>query len=155
MQLCTSHALPVDDTAIPTGGPEPFPAVAADTPFTLGASEPDIDHCFVVDPSSASPATVPIDTRERPLTRLVAAHHPGSGVRLEVLSTEPAFQFYTGRFIDVPAVEGAPARGKRSAFCVEPSRYVNAANEDKWKGQVLLRKGEKYGARTVYKAWKE
>ncbi|RYP77609.1 hypothetical protein DL771_000977 [Monosporascus sp. 5C6A] len=154
VQLCTSHYLPVDDGAIPTGDPEPFPTVATDKPFTLGATEPDIDHCFIVDPA-ADPAAVPIDTRGLPLRRLVSASHPASGVHLEVLSTEPAFQFYTGKFIDVPAVEGVPARGPRSAFCVEPSRFVNAANEEKWKSQVLVKKGQKYGARTVYKAWKE
>jgi aldose 1-epimerase len=153
VQLCTSSHLPVDDGAIPTGGPEPFPIVATDKPFTLDATEPDIDHCFIVDPS-ASPKDVPIDTRNLPLTKLVTASHPESKVHLEVLSTEPSFQFYTGKFIDVPAVDGAPARGGRSAFCVEPSRYVNAVNVDEWKGQVLLKKGEKYGARIVYKAWK-
>ncbi|RYP07757.1 hypothetical protein DL765_009022 [Monosporascus sp. GIB2] len=154
VQLCTSHYLPVNDGAIPTGDPEPFPTVATDKPFTLGATEPDIDHCFIVDPAAA-PAAVPIDTRGLPLRRLVSASHPASGVHLEVLSTEPAFQFYTGKFIDVPAVEGVPARRPRSAFCVEPSRFVNAANEEKWKSQVLGKKGQKYGARTVYKAWKE
>lgn len=154
MQLSTAHALPVDDGAIPTGDPAPFPGVTANTPITLGATEPDFDHCFVVDPA-ADPAAVPIDTRALPLRGLVAARNPASGVHLEVLSTEPAFQFYTGKFIDVPAVDGAPARGSRSAFCVEPGRFVNAVNEDRWKSQVLLRKGEKYGARTVYKAWKE
>ena len=153
VELCTAQHLPVDAGAIPTGDPAPYPGIAAATPFTLGAAEPDIDHCFVVDAGSAA-GDVPLDTRARTLTRLVAASHPASGVHLEVLSTEPAFQFYTGKFIDVPAVEGAPARGPRAAFCVEPSRYVNAVNEDRWKSQVLLAKGQKYGARTVYKAWK-
>lgn len=156
VQLCTAHHLPVDDVAIPTGDPTPYPdpAIAAGRPFELGATAPDVDHCFVVDPSPAAASSVPLDTRGGPLTRLVAADHPASGVHLEVLSTEPAFQFYTGKFIDVPAVDGAPARGPRAAFCVEPSRYVNAVNEDRWRSQVLLPRGQKYGARIVYKAWK-
>lgn len=123
-------------------------------PFTLGAQEPDIDDCFVVDASEA-PKSVPIDTRSLPLRSLVKAHHPESKIHLEVLSTEPAFQYYTGKYIDVPAVEGLPARGPRSAFCVEPSRFVDACNNEDWKNQVLLKKGEKYGCRIVYKAWKE
>jgi aldose 1-epimerase len=152
VQLCTSSYLPVDPSGIPTAGPTTFPNVATDKEFTLGAVDPDIDDCFVVDPSSSS---VPLDTRSRTLTKLVSAYHPQSGIHLEVLSTEPAFQFYTGKYIDVPAVEGVPARGARSGFCVEPSRYVNAINEDEWKGQVLLKKGDTYGARIVYKSWKE
>ncbi|KAI0475246.1 aldose-1-epimerase [Xylariaceae sp. FL0804] len=165
VQLCTPSYLPVDGGGIPTGGPTAYPGVATDAPFTLGPQEPDIDDCFVVDGKSETSASeVPLDTRGRPLVRLCAASHPRSGVRLEVLSTEPAFQFYTGKYIDVPAVEKedkdgghgpVPARGPRSAFCVEPSRFVNACNVDAWRGQVLLRKGDKYGCRNVYRAWKE
>ncbi|KAI0471418.1 galactose mutarotase-like domain-containing protein [Xylaria cf. heliscus] len=154
VQLCTPSYLPVDNGGIPTDGPTIFAKVATNEQFTLGAQEPDIDDCFVVDPSS-SPSSVPIDTRSQPLVALVKAHHPESKIHLEVHSTEPAFQYYTGKYINVPAVDGVPARGARSGFCVEPSRFVNACNVDDWKSQVLLKKGEKYGCRTVYKAWKE
>ncbi|MDA4133222.1 MAG: hypothetical protein OK454_08895, partial [Thaumarchaeota archaeon] len=95
------------------------------------------------------------DTRPLPLQRLFAAEHPDSGIHLEVLSTEPAFQFYTANFCNVPAVAGASAKGQRSGFCLEPSRYVNAVNEPAWKHMVLLKKGERYGARSVYRVWKE
>ncbi|KAH9904375.1 galactose mutarotase-like protein [Xylariomycetidae sp. FL2044] len=154
VKLCTRAHLPLDDGGIPTSGPTTYDKVETDKPFELGATEPQVDDCFVVNPSE-DPSSVPPDTRGRPLTTLASAYHPKSKVRLEVLSTEPAFQFYTGSGIDVPAVEGAPARGARSGFCVEPSRYVNACNVDGWKRQMLLKKGEKYGARNVYKAWKE
>lgn len=150
--LATNTYLPVDDGGIPTGGPAAFSKVEGGKPFTLGAQEPDIDDCFVIDEAADK---VPIDTRDQPLRKLVSAFHPESKIHLEVYSTEPAFQYYTGKYIDVPAVEGVPARGKRSGFCVEPSRYVNAANVDEWKGQMLLKKGEKYGARIVYRAWQE
>ncbi|KAI1129810.1 galactose mutarotase-like domain-containing protein [Nemania abortiva] len=154
VQLCTPSYLPVDNGGIPTGGPTVFAKVATNEQFTLGAQEPDIDDCFVVDPS-ASPNSVSIDTRDQPLVALVKAHHPESKIHLEVHSTEPAFQYYTGKYIDVPAVDSVPARGARSGFCVEPSRFVNACNVEDWKNQVLLKKGEKYGCRIVYKAWKE
>jgi aldose 1-epimerase len=89
------------------------------------------------------------------LKNIVTAYHLQTGIYLEVLSTEPAFQFYTGAYIDVPAVEGLPARGPRSGFCVEPSRYVNAPNVDEWKGMVLLKKGQTYGSRSVYRGWSD
>lgn len=150
--LVTNTYLPVDEWGIPTGGPKPYSKVEGGKAFVLGAEEPDIDDCFVV---NEKPGTVSIDTRGLPLTKLVTAYHPESKIHLEVYSTEPAFQFYTGKYIDVPEVQGAPARGKRSGFCVEPSRYVNACNVDEWKNQMLLKKGEKYGCRIVYRAWKE
>lgn len=150
--IATNNYLPVDDGGIPTGGPKAFSKFESNKAFTLGAQEPDIDDCFVV---NEAPNTVPIDTRSAPLTKLVSAEHPETKIHLEVLSTEPAFQFYTGKYISVPEVAGVPARGARSGFCVEPSRWVNACNVDDWKSQMLLKKGEKYGCRIVYRAWKE
>ncbi|UNI17510.1 Aldose 1-epimerase [Purpureocillium takamizusanense] len=145
--------LPVDATSIPTGAPVPYPSVDTTAPFALGATEPRFDYCFAL--PGTDPAAVPIDTRARPLALNLAAHHPGTGIHLEVLSTEPSFQFYTGDFTDVPAVDGAPARGPRSAFCCEPGRFVNAVNVPEWRGMTVLKKGETYGARIVYRAWVE
>ncbi|KAH9207123.1 galactose mutarotase-like domain-containing protein [Leptodontidium sp. 2 PMI_412] len=156
--LCTSSYLPVDAGGIPTtSSTSSFPSVTANKPFTLGLTDPDIDDCFVVDPSLAS--SIPLDTRSSPLTKLVSAYHPATKIHFEALSTEPAFQFYTGKYIDVPEiVDGSlkvEARGARSGFCVEPSRYVNAVNVDEWRGQVVLKRGEVYGSRVVYKGWSD
>ncbi|ESZ96155.1 putative Bifunctional protein gal10 [Sclerotinia borealis F-4128] len=150
--LCTNDYLPVDDGGIPISGPKAYESITPNKEFTLGPQEPNVDDCFIVDAKSEA---IPLDTRSLPLTTLVKAFHPDTGIHLEVLSTEPAFQFYTGKYIDVPAVEGLEARGARSGFCVEPSRYVNAINENQWRGQVLLKKGEVYGSRIVYKGWSE
>jgi aldose 1-epimerase len=150
--LSTNNYLPVDETGIPTSGPTAYTGITAAKPFTLGASEPDVDDCFIVSPPSTN---IPLDTRTSPLTKLVAAYHPSTKIHLEVLSTEPAFQFYTGKYIDVPEVEGKAARGPRSGFCVEPSRYVNAVNVPEWRGQVVLRRGEVYGSRIVYRGWSD
>lgn len=149
--LATNLHLPVNDIAIPTGGPEPFSFDTSKT-FHLTATEPFVDHCFVV---ATEPGSIPLDTRSSPLRVNLAAHHPGTGIHLEVLSTEPAFQFYTGDGTDVPAVDGLPARGARAGFCLEPSRWVNAPNVPEWKSQTLLKKGETYGARIVYKGWSD
>ncbi|KAF2144733.1 uncharacterized protein K452DRAFT_316665 [Aplosporella prunicola CBS 121167] len=148
--LSTDYHLPVDDTAIPTGAIEPYPGVTAKLPFTLGEKEPAIDHCFIMNPEFLD---VPVDTRPLPMQKLAAFYHPDSKIHLEIHSTEPAFQFYTGNFLDVPEVDGIPARGRRSGFCVEPSRFVNAANVEDWRGQVLLKRGQKYGSRIIYRGW--
>ncbi|EKG10615.1 Aldose 1-epimerase [Macrophomina phaseolina MS6] len=148
--LSTDQHLPVDSNAIPTGSIEPYPGVTANKTFTLGEKEPVIDHCFILNKDAGA---IPVDTRSLPLQKLAAFYQPETKIHLEVHSTEPAFQFYTGGFIDVPAVDGLPARGPRSGFCVEPSRYVNAGNVEQWKGQVLLKRGAKYGSKIVYRAW--
>jgi len=118
VQLETTKYLVVDENLIPQGPIEPFPGIKAKTAFTLGEKEPAIDHCFVVNEDANN---IPIDTRSSPLAKLASFYHPESKIHLEVSSTEPTFQFYTGTHIDVPAVEGLPARGARSGFCVEPA----------------------------------
>lgn len=148
--LITNKYQVVDDGGIPTGPIEEYPGITSGKAFTLGAREPDVDDCFVANTNASS---IPVDTRSSPLQKLVAAYHPETRIHLEVHSTEPAFQFYTGKYIDVPAVDGLPARGARSGFCVEPSRYVNAINVPEYKSMMVLKKGQKYGAKIVYRGW--
>ncbi|KAF2751645.1 galactose mutarotase-like protein [Sporormia fimetaria CBS 119925] len=148
--LITNKYQVVDAGGIPTGPIEEYPGVTPGKAFTLGEKEPDIDDCFVVNADSAS---IPIDTRNLALRKVASFYHPHTKLHLEIETTEPAFQFYTGKYIDVPAVGGLPARGARSGFCVEPSRYVNAVNVPEHKSQVVLKRGEKYGAKILYRAW--
>ncbi|KAI0994264.1 hypothetical protein K3495_g13918 [Podosphaera aphanis] len=154
VNLCTDMYLPVDASGIPTtSSPASYPGMEGNTTLTLGVTSPAIDGCFIVDPSLAT--EIPLDTRSAPLTRLVTAYHPDTTIHLEVLSTEPAFQFYTGDYIDVPAIGNSPARDPRAGFCVEPSRYVDAINHNEWRGQVVLKKGMKYGSLIVYRGWSD
>ncbi|KKZ66441.1 aldose 1-epimerase [[Emmonsia] crescens] len=150
--LATNNYLPIDSTGIPIGTIENYTSTEVNKPFFLGATSPDIDDCFVMD---LDPASIPVDTRSRPLRLNAAFKHQITGIHLEVHSTEPAFQFYTGKFINVPSVGGAPPRGPRSGFCVEPSRYINAPNEPDWRGMSVLKKGQIWGSKIVYKAWRE
>jgi aldose 1-epimerase len=151
VKLSTDLHLPVDNNLIPTGKITAYPGGFTSSEFDLGPINPDIDHCFIF---NTKPETIPTDTRGQSLNKLAAFYHPETRIHLEVHSTEPAFQFYTGKYIAVPAVGDIPARGPRTGFCVEPSRYINAVNDEKWKGMVVLRKGEKYGSHSVYRAWK-
>lgn len=154
--LSTDQYLTLDSNSIPTGeitahasAPKP------NTTFFLGPSSPSFDDCFVLDP----PNIIPLDTRNLPLRTLVRMSHPATKLNLEILSTEPAFQFYTGEHIEVPELETStgekiPAKGPRAGIAVEPSRYVDAPRSE-WRGQCLLKKGEIWGAKSQYRAWKE
>ena len=150
--LSTNIHQPIDSESIPTGKLEAYPGIEKNKTFTLGLKEPDIDHCFIV---NENPKSISIDSRGSELRVLGSFFHPATKIHLEVHSTEPAFQFYTGKYIDVPTVGDLPARGPRSGFCVEPSRYINAANVEEWKDMVTLRRGQKYGCRTSYRAWQD
>ena len=150
VSLSTDLHQVVNQVNIPMGPLARFPGVEPNKVFTLGLNEPDIDHCFVLD---TKPEQVPIDTRNRSLQRLGTFYHPATKIHLEVHSTEPAFQFYTGKYINVPGIDGLPARGPRSGFCIEPSRYIDAVNANSWQGMVILKRGQKYGSKFAYRAW--
>ncbi|KAH8592274.1 putative bifunctional protein gal10 [Bisporella sp. PMI_857] len=168
--LYTDIYLPVDDGGIPNDlpkryevGPGHSVTIVPGQKFTLGVTDPDIDDCFVVPPPNTpsqgarSDTVQSLSTAEQPLSTLIDAYHPSTKIHLRVSSTEPAFQFYTGKYIDVPEVTGngktLPARGRRSGFCVEPSRFVNAVNVPGWRDQVILKKGQIYTSTAVYEAW--
>ncbi len=149
--LITNKYQLVDDGSIPTGPIEAHSDVTPGKTITLGETSPNFDYSFIL---NTDPASVPIDTRSSPLEKVASFYHPESKIHLEISTTEPAFQFYTGQFIDVPAVEGEPARVARSGFCIEPGRYVNAINVPEYRSMVVLKKGEKYGSKIVYRGWK-
>lgn len=160
--LITSSYLVLDDSTpgIPAGKIDAHPLVPrqANTPFSLtgkdGKTRP-IDDCFVLPEYADDQTTIPIDTRDQTLRTLATIRGEKSGIVLRVQSTEPAFQFYTGKHTDVKSYEGGKGYGNFSAFCLEPSRFVNAAGREEWRSQVLLKKGETFGARNRYWALKE
>lgn len=127
VQLATDKCLEVNDDLIPTGR-----VVTKPVTELLDA----IDLCFVASEKS------PVDTRERDLRQVVEAS--GTAGRLTVATTEPSFQLYTGDHIDIASI------GARGGFCVEPGRFIDAANHEKWKALVTLGKGATYGSRTRF-----
>ncbi|KAI5780892.1 putative carbohydrate binding protein [Geopyxis carbonaria] len=147
--------LPLDAGGIPISTDiKPYGDIDNQTAFALGKDWPEVDDCFVFPHAAADPGSVPLDTREGELRVCGKFWHPETKLHLEVASTEPAFQFYTGKYIDVDArPDGTPARGPRAGFCVEPSRFVDAVNREEWRSQVVLKPGEVYGSRIVYTAW--
>lgn len=157
--LGTDQFLELDQHHTPTGRIATFPLFPRPgNSFTLGATEPAIDDCFVID--NTAPQSCPLDTRSLPLRHLATISHPDTGLSLEIQSTEPAFQFYTGDGLYIPEAKTdkdiiISSRGKRSGIAIEPSRYVNCAGREEWRGMCRLRKGELWGAKSVYRGWKE
>lgn len=85
---------------------------------------------------------------ETPAARVV---EPQSGRVLEVWTTLPGMQLYTGNFLD-GTVKGKGGIGytRRSAFCLETQYYPDSPNQPKFPSPVLPR-GERYHAMTLYK----
>jgi aldose 1-epimerase len=76
---------------------------------------------------------------------------PKSGRVMEVLTTQPGLQFYTGNFLDGGIHgKGGKVYGRRSAFCMETQHFPDSPNQPKFPS-VVLKPGERYRATTVYK----
>lgn len=82
---------------------------------------------------------------------LPRVHHAGSGRVLEVYTTQPGIQFYTGNFLDgtLKGKSGA-VYPKHSGFCLETQNWPDAVHQPNFP-PVLLRPGEEYDHTTWLK----
>lgn len=145
--------IPVDNTLIPTGEL----ASVEGTPFdfrrgmTIGekinAEDEQItfgggyDHCWVIN-------------RPKNSDELVFAAkvvEPTSGRKLEVYTTEPGIQFYTGNFLDGTLTGiGGVVYEKRFGLCLETEHFPDSPNQPNFP-TVTLEPGSSYATRTIYK----
>ncbi|MDE6098763.1 MAG: galactose mutarotase [Muribaculaceae bacterium] len=76
---------------------------------------------------------------------------PRSGIVMEVYTTEPGIQFYSGNFLDGKVRgKGGVAYPRRSAMCLESQHYPDSPNKPQWPSVVVC-PGEKYTSRCIYK----
>ncbi len=85
------------------------------------------------------------------LTLAARAIDPGSGRVLEVLTTQPGIQFYTGNFLD-GTVHGRDGKvyERRSAFCLETQHFPDSPNKPSFPS-TELKPGQTYHEVTVFK----
>jgi aldose 1-epimerase len=70
---------------------------------------------------------------------------------LEVLTTEPGMQFYTGNSLDgTLRGKGGKVYGRRAAFCMETQHFPDSPNHPNFP-PVVLKPGDRYQTTTVYR----
>lgn len=147
VMLAASRFTPVDSTLIPTGelrsvDGTPFDfrratAIGAriDSDHRQLSFGSGYDHNFVLDEGAAVAARV-LD--------------PLSGRVMEITTTEPGIQFYTGNFLDgLITGKGGRVYERRSAFCLETQHFPDSPNQPSFPSTVL-RPGETYATQTVF-----
>jgi len=79
------------------------------------------------------------------------AYEPKSGRLLQVLTTEPGIQVYTGNFLDgsIHGKSGSPYN-RRSAFCLETQHFPDSPNHPNFPSTVL-KPGQRFHSVTIYK----
>ena len=151
MQIFADKFTPVAKGLIPTGELRPV----ADTPFDflkgtaigsrIDADDEQLklgggyDHNFVVNGAAGT---------LRPAAHVV---DPASGRTLDLSTSEPGVQFYTGNFLD-GSIKGKDGKtySKRAGFCLETQHFPDSPNKPKFPSTVL-RPSQRYDTTTVYR----
>jgi aldose 1-epimerase len=150
LMLAASKFTPVDSTLIPTGTIAPVSGTPLDfTHLTvvgarINSDYPQIkiangyDHNFVLD----SPGD---------LSKVAArVEEPRSGRVMEVYTTQPGIQFYTGNFLN-GAISGIGGSYRyRSALCLETQHFPDSPNQPNFPSTVL-HPGEQFKSTTIYR----
>ncbi|MBO0929717.1 aldose epimerase family protein [Fibrella aquatilis] len=151
LTIYADQLVPVDETLIPTGQLMPV----AGTPFDFIKPTPIGDHIGDADEQLTYGLGYDhcwVATDSRPALKLIATVlEPNSGRVMDVETTEPAIQCYTGNFLDgsVTGREGFPYK-KRHALCLETEHYPDSPNHPAFP-TTTLRPGETYRSTTVYR----
>lgn len=152
--VVTLHAdkfTPVDKDLIPTGKLAPVKGTPLDfrKPVAIGARINDrdeqirngkgYDHNWV---AKKLPGHLGV---------IATIEEPTTGRVMEVLSTEPGVQFYSGNFLDGTLVgKGGKVYGFRGGFCFEPQHFPDSPNHANFPSTVL-RPGETYKNTIIYR----
>jgi aldose 1-epimerase len=150
LMLNADQYTPVDPTLIPTGELAKVDGTPFDfrTATKIGARINDAneqlkrglgyDHNWVVKRSGTD------------LTLAARVVEPLTGRTMEITTTEPGIQFYSGNFLDGTITgKGGRVYGHRSGFCLETQHYPDSPNHPTFP-TTTLRPGEEYRSKTVF-----
>lgn len=147
--LNASRITAVDENSIPSGEllsvqGTPFdfskPTPIGERIQQIGSSPEGYDHNYVIDGVNG--------TKPVPAARI---EHPGSGRVIEVLTTEPAVQFYAGIHLDGTVTgKGRQTYGRYAGVCVEAQHFPDSPNHPEFPNTVL-RPGEIYKQTTIHR----
>jgi aldose 1-epimerase len=151
MMIEADHITPVDAGLIPTGAlldvtgtpfdfrqPSPIGARIGDPheQMVLGRG---YDHNYVLDGTRGE------------LKLAARVYEPATGRVMEVLTTQPGVQFYSGNFLNGSITgKGGTVYGHRSGFCLETQHFPDSPNKPQFPS-TLLRPGDTYRHTTVYR----
>lgn len=153
LTLAASRFTPVDETLIPTGESAPVEGTPFDfrSPHAIGEriAVEDLqigfgggyDHNFVLDREGAA---------EGELVLAARVEEPSSGRVMEIRTTEPGVQFYSGNFLDGTLTgKSGHVYGHRAGFCLETQHFPDSPNHPGFPS-TILRPDSEYRSRTVF-----
>ena len=154
LTIAADKYTPVDDTLIPTGEIKSVKGTPFDftKPTKIGARIGELKG----DPAKSDPGGYDINyvlnggDKEPALAARVS--EPKIGPRsMEVCTTEPGVQFYTGNFLDGKLKgKGGVVYKQHQAFCLEAEHFPDSVNHPNFPS-TILQPGKTYTQTTIYK----
>jgi aldose 1-epimerase len=149
LMIAADKYTPVDAGLIPTGEILDVAGTPMDftTPHAIGERidqvEGGYDHNFVLRSGGGE------------LTLAARVYEPGMGRVMEVHTTEPGIQFYSGNFLD-GTITGKDGKvyHKHYGFCLEPQHFPDSPNKPDFPS-TILQPGAKYFSRTVFQFYSQ
>jgi aldose 1-epimerase len=152
LKLNATRFTPTNDTSIPTGELRQVQGTPLD--FTrrakigsrIEAQDEQMrfangyDHNFVLNKTPGANS----------LALAAEVFETTTGRVMQVLTTEPGVQFYTGNFLKDVRGKAGKTYGRREAFCLEAQHFPDSPNKPKFPSTVV-RAGETYRQTTIYK----
>jgi len=146
LELNADKYTPVNDALIPTGKIEPVKGGPMDftTAKTIGKDIASVkggyDHNWVLNKNGNA------------LEKVATLSDPGSGRVMEVFTTEPGIQFYSGNFLDgtLTTTKNGQKYVKHAALCLETQHFPDSPNQPSFPN-TILKPGETYKQTTIYK----
>lgn len=133
LMLAADRYTPVDQGLIPTGELAPVQGTPMDftTPMTIGSRiakvEGGYDHNYVLNKADVATGLA---------ARLA---DPTSGRVMEITTTEPGIQFYSGNFLDGTITgKGGPVYKKHFGLCLETQHFPDSPNHPNFPSTILL-----------------
>ncbi|MCM3872806.1 MAG: galactose mutarotase [Pyrinomonadaceae bacterium] len=150
LKINADRFTPVDATLIPTGELKPVKGTPFDfnmaTAIGSRINQADeqlvrgngYDHNFV------------LNKMGRELSLAAKVYEPTSGRLLEMWTTEPGVQLYTGNFLNGVSGKAGKVYNRRGGFCLEAQHFPDSPNQPAFPSTVL-KPGARYTQTTVYK----
>jgi aldose 1-epimerase len=150
LTIYADHFTPVDETLIPTGELRPIEGTPMD--FTeVKAIGADIDADYEqLHFGKGYDHNWVLNEGGEPLAPAARVYEPATGRAMEVHTTEPGFQLYTGNHLDGVAGKGGRTYGPRSGLCLEAQHFPDSPNRPEFPS-TILRAGETYTQTTIYR----
>jgi aldose 1-epimerase len=146
LMLAADNYTPVNDALIPTGKIEAVKGIPMDftSPKLIGKEIAQVkggyDHNWV------------LNKKDNALEKIATLYYQPNGRLMEVFTTEPGIQFYSGNFLDgkLADTKNAQKYVQHAALCLETQHFPDSPNEPTFP-TTILKPGETYKQTTIYK----